>query len=142
MKIYVVYNIQQTSDDHIRSASAFLLASRGIWSLVIFLGANWVEISTFFNSRNKQLPASAVAATTTAGKSLPPPQAEQEQPQLNVALQTEIVRFTVLGIQRAVRDLEETMNDSERHSGGASMFFVSHVLCFFLFVCCWCVRIF
>jgi hypothetical protein len=114
-----------------------LLASRGIWSLVIFLGANWVEISTFFNSRNKQLPASAVGAAavaTTAGKTLPPPQAEQEQPQLNVALQTEIVRFTVLGIQRAVRDLEETMNDSERHSGGASMFFVSHVLCFFLFV--------
>ena len=48
--------------------------------------------------------------------------------QLNVALQTEIVRFTVLGIQRAIRDVEETMAEQERLSGaagGASSFFVS-----------------
>lgn len=47
--------------------------------------------------------------------------------QLNVALQTEIVRFTVLGIQRAIRDVEESINEPERLSGGggASSFFVS-----------------
>lgn len=51
----------------------------------------------------------------------------QEQVQLNVALQTEIVRFTVLGIQRAIRDVEESTNEPERLSGGigAPSFFVS-----------------
>jgi hypothetical protein len=52
----------------------------------------------------------------------------QEQVQLNVALQTEIVRFTVLGIQRAIKDVDETMAEQERLSGGGagtSSFFVS-----------------
>ncbi len=52
----------------------------------------------------------------------------QEQVQLNVALQTEIVRFTVLGIQKAIQEVEETMAEQERLSangGPAASFFVS-----------------
>lgn len=49
----------------------------------------------------------------------------QEQVQLNVALQTEIVRFTVLGIQKAIRDVEESMAEQERNSTGGTSFFVS-----------------
>ena len=49
----------------------------------------------------------------------------QEQVQLNVALQTEIVRFTVLGIQKAIRDVEESMLEQERLSTGGTSFFVS-----------------
>jgi len=45
--------------------------------------------------------------------------------QLNVALQTEIVRFTVLGIQKAIRDVEESMAEQERNSTGGTSFFVS-----------------
>lgn len=45
--------------------------------------------------------------------------------QLNVALQTEIVRFTVLGIQKAIRDVEESMLEQERLSTGGTSFFVS-----------------
>lgn len=45
--------------------------------------------------------------------------------QLNVALQTEIVRFTVLGIQKAIRDVEESMLEQERNSTGGTSFFVS-----------------
>jgi hypothetical protein len=146
--------MKQAEDDHIRSASAFLLASRGAWSLGIFLMANWLEISTFF--RNQRLGKSIAAGSGTGGSRTPPPKEEQvsenafgmqrvsffleltfprtfwrhfsqEQVQLNVALQTEIVRFTVLGIQRAIRDVDETMAEQERLSGGGagtSSFFV------------------
>ena len=48
--------------------------------------------------------------------------------QLNVALQTEIVRFTVLGIQKAIRDVEESMAEQERNSTGGTSFFVSVTL--------------
>jgi chemotaxis receptor (MCP) glutamine deamidase CheD len=63
----------------------------------------------------------------------PPPKVEQEQVQLNVALQTEIVRFTVLGIQKAIQEVNETMAEQERLSGagaaGGASFFVSVVFC-------------
>jgi len=56
--------------------------------------------------------------------------------QLNVALQTEIVRFTVLGIQKAIRDVEESMLEQERLSTGGTSFFVSTFLSFpALFLC-------
>ena len=51
--------------------------------------------------------------------------------QLNVALQTEIVRFTVLGIQKAIRDVEESMLEQERLSTGGTSFFVSASICHF-----------
>jgi hypothetical protein len=60
----------QAEDDHIRSASAFLLASRGAWSLGIFLMANWLEISTFFRNQRR-------GASITAGGRAPPPKEEQ-----------------------------------------------------------------
>ena len=44
-----------------------------------------------------------------------------------MALQTEIVRFTVLGIQKAIRDVEESMLEQERLSTGGTSFFVSFI---------------
>ena len=114
--------------------------------------ANWVEIEAFFKAKygaggNSSIAsategttaatsaatsagaaAGAAASSSTRNKSgrLPaPPKVEQELIQLNVALQTEIVRFTVLGIQRAVRDVEESMIEQERLSSGGVSFFVS-----------------
>ena len=65
----------QSEDNHIRSASAFLLASRGAWSLGIFLMANWLEISTFF--RNQRLGKSIATGSGIGGGRAPPPKEEQ-----------------------------------------------------------------
>lgn len=60
----------QAQDDHIRSASAFLLASRGLWSLAIFLIANWLEITTFFRNQKE-------TKSVAAGGRASPPKVEQ-----------------------------------------------------------------
>ncbi len=60
----------QSQDDHIRSASAFLLASRGTWSLAIFLIANWLEITSFFRNQRE-------GKSVAAGGRASPPKEEQ-----------------------------------------------------------------
>lgn len=120
-----------------------MLASRGIWSLCIFLEANKKDIRLFFDAavsaKHKQqeqraeelrdseadaeqgtvfiesIRASAITAESASNRSSVPVTAEQEQLQLNVALQKEIVRFTVLGIQKSVRDMEEHVTRSNQH---------------------------
>lgn len=77
------------------------MASRGTWSLGLFIIANWQDLSAFFQQESKQKDANA------------PPKQEEELVQLNIALQKEIVRFTALGIQRAVRDAEHLSQNSK-----------------------------
>lgn len=73
-----------------------------------FLVANWSAITNYLhNEQSRPLSGEQV-----------PPKEEEEQVQLNVALQAEIVNFTALGIQRAVRDLRELakLSQSQRSS--------------------------
>jgi hypothetical protein len=92
-------------------ASGFLLSSRGLWSLATFLVANWPAIIAFLRNEQQRLLFDGSA----------PPKEEEEQVQLNIALQREIVNFTALGIQRSVRDMDlfqkrDTRSISSRYS--------------------------
>eukprot|EP01038_Epipyxis_sp_PR26KG_P007138 gene7138-9739_t len=120
------------------SVSGFLLASRGVWSLGIFLIANWYEIFDFF-ATPKRLPGennqtiedglerSYSSFSRSFSKLPPPPPEEEERVQLNIALQKEIVKFTSLGIQKAVMELQNRANleafDSNRSSSVVSSIF-------------------
>lgn len=101
--------------------SAFLLASRGIWGLGIFLIANRDDFLTYFRKRGITLPADQLQEKD--------PLDEEDQVQLNVALQKEIVRFTALGIQKSVREIDQLLQDSPQRSNSlSSFFFVSQTL--------------
>jgi hypothetical protein len=129
-----------------------MFALRGVWSLGIFLLTNWLDLASYYrkNERIKavssatndnNLPSSAVTAIA-----LLPPKEEEELVQLNIALQKEIVKFTAVGIQRAVREIDDLIYQqasSSSHGGSTSRtsslatsfnFFVSFVfLIFFTF---------
>ena len=82
----------------LKTISIFVLAGRGMWTLGLFLFANWKEIKSFLvkNYRSR----------SSASEDTDVPEAELETVQLNVALQLEIVRFTVKGIKKAVSDYD------------------------------------
>lgn len=111
-----------------------------MWSLGIFLLANWNEIRGHFFPAPRLGTAGGAdhARTTTATNTSlsnrnfisadPPPNEEQELVQLNIALQKEIVRFTGLGIQKAVREIDEILqaqSSASRSTGTGNIFFVS-----------------
>ncbi len=55
-----------------------------------------------------------------------PPLEEEVQVQLNVALQKEIIRFTALGIQKSVREIDHLIQELPARSNSfSSYFFVS-----------------
>jgi hypothetical protein len=122
----------QSDENILRTVSAFLLASRGMWSLGIFLLANWNEIHQHFQS---------LQLKHQSGANVPYiPKEEQELVQLNIVLQKEIVRFTGLGIQKAAREINvimEAQNSASRSSLTSNLiFFVSCIFtaCFDFFV--------
>ena len=121
----------QADENSLRSVSAFLLASRGIWSLGIFLAANWNEIYAHFHKileQNKALRNSGNTSTTDGTHSVPPKE-EQELVQLNIVLQKEIVRFTGLGIQKAAREINvilEAANSASRSSLTSNLIFFAN----------------
>lgn len=82
-----------------------MLASRGLWSLVFFVAANWNELSEYITARGNR----------TADQSTCPKE-EEEQVHLNLALQKEIVRFTGLGIQKAVKDINDQLEAKAKMS--------------------------
>lgn len=67
-----------------------------MWTLATFLVANWPVIYAYLRNEQQRLLYDGTA----------PPKEEEEQVQLNIALQREIVNFTALGIQRSVRDMD------------------------------------
>lgn len=86
-----------------QTISGFLLASRGVWSLGTFLVANWPAILAYIRNEQQKALFNGNNSYNT------PPKEEEEQVQLNIALQREIVNFTAHGIQRAVRDMEQLL---------------------------------
>lgn len=79
--------------------------------MATFLVANWPAIIAFLRNEQQRLLFDGSA----------PPKEEEEQVQLNIALQREIVNFTALGIQRSVRDMDlfqkrDTRSISSRYS--------------------------
>ncbi len=116
----------QSDENVLRTVSAFLLASRGMWSLGIFLLANWNEIHQHFQALHLKHQSDATAPYI--------PKEEQELVQLNIVLQKEIVRFTGLGIQKAAREISvimEAQNSTSRSSLTSNLaFFVSYRMFF------------
>jgi hypothetical protein len=98
----------------LRTISAFLLAARGVWALGIFIVANRADFYTYLRKTRG-----------ITHHSDHPPLEEEEQVQLNVALQKEIVRFTALGIQKSVREIGQLMHGGTRSNSLSSFFFVS-----------------
>lgn len=104
-------SLSSDSEYAFQLVSGFLLSSRGMWSLATFLVANWPAINAYFRNEQQRLQFGENA----------PPKEEEEQVQLNIALQREIVNFTALGIQRSVRDMDffqkrDTHSISSRYS--------------------------
>jgi hypothetical protein len=123
--------IFQGVETGIHTFCAFLLASRGAWSLGIFVVSHWTELVLYW--KNEQMRRESIS--NPRGKSidhdmLSPPKDEEELVQLNVALQKEIVRFTASGIRQALRGVEITRPALERSSSslkGAFSIFVSNL---------------
>ena len=92
----------------LRTISIFVLAGRGMWTLGLFIFANGKEIDSYIKTyRSRSL-----------GSVSEVPEAELETVQLNVALQLEIVRFTVKGIKKAVSDNDQIGDSNiDRASG-------------------------
>lgn len=89
-----------------------------MWSLTFFLAANWREFSIYlrqrladndeanenFSERITTKIAKIIGNLILSKSDRPVPKVEDETVHLNIALQKEIVRFTALGVQKAVRD--------------------------------------
>jgi hypothetical protein len=105
-----------------RTFVSFMFASRGVWSLFIFLMTNWMDLKNYYDSeqeKHRQQQESIASNNDPSYVMSPssPPKEEEELVQLNIALQKEIVRFTAIGIQRAVKEIDELMHSSGSHSG-------------------------
>jgi hypothetical protein len=129
----------------VRTFSSFVLASRGLWSLGIFVVSNYKEIYDFFKNKekvelerqiNRDLAKNGIVAANSGAYK------EEEHIQLNVALQKEIVLFTALGIRKAVRRIDSITQKniaviSEVEFGEGFYFFV-RLAGFLPFPCIFC----
>ncbi len=102
-----------------RSVSAFVLASRGIWSLVILLAANWHDMVTYFRSPNapsllRRSFATAASAATAASSTL---DQAALSPHLNEVLRQELLFYTTQGIKTAVRQQQLDRESGKRSIG-------------------------
>jgi hypothetical protein len=88
-----------------------------VWGLGIFLLANRADFITFFRKKKE------FSLNSDPQEKDNPPLEEEEQVQLNVALQKEIVRFTALGIQKSVREIDQLIQDLPHRSNSFSSFF-------------------
>jgi hypothetical protein len=112
----------QGTEEAMRTFVSFMFASRGVWSLFIFLMTNWMDLKNYYDSeqeKHRQQQESIASNNDPSYVMSPssPPKEEEELVQLNIALQKEIVRFTAIGIQRAVKEIDELMHSSGSHSG-------------------------
>eukprot|EP01039_Chlorochromonas_danica_P006594 gene6594-7287_t len=112
------YDVSWSIEKGLRTFSAFLLASRGIWSLGIFVLSNALELQLYLKHLRGELPSSTADASRQV-EVINAPKEEEELVQLNVALQKEIVRFTATGIRQALRAMERSSTiQAQRSSSG------------------------
>jgi hypothetical protein len=105
---HLLHEILQTS-------SATILASRGVFSLIILLLPNYTELKSI-------LVASTTAESTQLAENIVKEESNQN-PHLNIALRAEILYFTTQGIQFAVASAE-----TERQAMGRPTSMSSHTL--------------
>jgi hypothetical protein len=104
-----------------------MFASRGVWSLGIFVVTNWMDLAYFYRSQQAKKQRSLSVAAGTSELMQSPPKEEEELVQLNIALQKEIVRFTAIGIQRAVKEIDDVL-----HHKGSRTSSIANSLNFFV----------
>jgi len=95
-------SLSSNQTKNLRTTSIFILASRGLFTLTFFLIANRKEITGYFLDKHRH----ASNTSDSPSEYSYAPKVENENIQLNVALQHEIQRFTKLGIQKAIKDAD------------------------------------
>ena len=104
---YIYQNTKQ--EVIVRSISAFVLASRGIWSICILLAGNWYDVEEYFRTQLFRTPLgmSSIEATDELDLS----------PHLNVVLRQELLHYTTQGIKIAVRQHQLDRENGARSIG-------------------------
>jgi hypothetical protein len=124
-----------SKESTVRSISAFVLASRGIWSVCILLAGNWYDVGRFFKDRW----APRFATLTRSGEDATTGSKVDDSllsPHLNVVLRKELLYYTTQGIKTAVLQHQLDRVGNARSIGtfsalpGTSYFVSKLLLCF------------
>jgi hypothetical protein len=92
----------------VRSISAFVLASRGVWSVSILLAGNWHDVGKYFSDRWFRRPFGGMLRTSGGDGEVPSKDDSLLSPHLNVVLRKELLYYTTQGIKTAV--LQHTLD--------------------------------
>ena len=121
--------VQFYHEKEVRTISSFVLAARGVWSLVIFIAANWTDLMLELKKRKEEPDRSeSIFAASVRGSKISRLSDVQSlasdaldfNPHLNGLLRREILYYTTQGIKIAALEQQRDENGQLRSMGAWS----------------------